>query len=168
MKVLILGEVMLPDDNVSGYHPRGMGWEGIMDDLALAAASALMTAMATDAWNEVRAGVVSLWRRIYPERVPAIESELVDARKELIVSRQAGDAEVEKELAADWRRKFQRLMQAHPELIPNLRILEEEWTWLAPAADRDRSRTTNIEQTAIATSRGTIYQAGRNQRITGV
>jgi hypothetical protein len=138
-----------------------------MDEFALAAASALMTAMATDAWSEVRAGLVSLWRRVYPERVPAIESELADARNELVVSRQAGDAEIEKELTADWRRKFQRLMQAHPELIPDLRMLEEEWTRLAPAAERDRSGMTNIEQTAIATGRGTIYQAGRNQRITG-
>jgi hypothetical protein len=151
-----------------------MGWEGLMDELALAAASALMTAMATDAWGEVRAGVVSLWRRVYPERVQAIESELVDSHNELVVSRQAGDAEAEKDLAADWRRKFQRLMQAHQELIPELRILEEEWTRLAPAEERDRSGMTNIEQTAIATGRGTIYQAardvyqvGRNQRITG-
>jgi hypothetical protein len=138
-----------------------------MDDFALAAASALMTAMATDAWSEARGGAVSLWRRIYPERVPAIESELMDARNELVVSRQAGDAEVEKELAADWRRKFQRLMQTHPELIPELQILEEEWTRLAPAAERDHSGTTNIKQTAIAAGRGAIYQAGRNQRITG-
>jgi hypothetical protein len=145
-----------------------------MDELALAAASALMTAMATDAWSEVHAGVVRLWRRVYPERVSAIDSELMDARDELVVSRQAGDAEVEKELAADWRRKFQRLTQAHPELIPELRLLEEEWTRLAPAAERNRSGATNIEQTAIATGGATInqaggdvYQAGRNQRITG-
>jgi len=144
-----------------------MGWEGLMDELALAAATALMTAMATDAWSVVHAGVVSLWRRVYPDRVPAVESELVDARNELVVSRQAGDAEVEKELAADWRRKFQRLTQAHPELIPELRMLAEEWTRLAPAAEWNRSGMTNIEQTAIATGRGTIYQAGRNQHITG-
>lgn len=114
-----------------------------MDELALAAASALMTAVATDAWSEVRAGVISLWRRVYPERVSAIESELVDARSELVVSRQACDTEVENELAADWRRKFQRLTRAHPEL----RMLEGEWTRLAPAADRDRLGVTNIEQT---------------------
>jgi hypothetical protein len=145
-----------------------------MDELALAAAGALMTAVATDAWSEVRAGVVSLWRRVHPERVPAIEAELIDAREEIIASRQAGDAEVEKELAADWRRKFQRLMQAQPELIPELRLLEQAWTRLAPQAGRDRSEARNIEQTVVGTGRarvnvagGDIYQAGRNQRITG-
>lgn len=145
-----------------------------MDELALAAASALMTAMATDAWNEVKAGVVSLWRRVYPERVPAIEAELADARNELVVSRQAGGAEIEEELTADWRRKFQRLTQAHPELIPELRLLEEQWTQLAPAAGPDHSGGTHIEQKAVATRRGTViqaggnvYQAGPNQRGTG-
>jgi hypothetical protein len=157
---------MLAGDNVPDYHPRGMGWEDNMDEFALAAATALITAMASDAWSEVHAGVVSLWRRVYPERVPSIESELSDARNELVLSRPDGNTEVEKGLAADWRRKFQRLTQAHPELIPELRMLEEEWTRIAPAAERDRSRTTNIEQTAVATGHGTIYQAGRNQRIT--
>jgi hypothetical protein len=171
---MMLAEVIPAGDNVLDYRPRGMGWEGIMDELALAAASALMTAMAADAWSEVCGGAVSLWRRVYPERVPAIESELVEVRNELVASRQAGDADVEKELAADWRRKFQRLTQAHPELIPELRLLEEEWIRLAPAAGRGRSGPTNIEQTAIATGRGTVnqagwdvYHAGRNQRITG-
>lgn len=133
-----------------------------MDELALAAASALMTAMATDAWNEVKAGVVSLWHRVYPERVPAIEAELADARNEFVVSRQAGDAEIEEELAGDWRRKFQRLTQAHPELIPELQRLEEQWTRLAQAAGPDHSGGTHIEQKAVATRRGTVIQAGGN------
>ena len=145
-----------------------------MDDFALAAASALMTAMATDAWSEVHAGAVSLWRRVYPERVPAIESELLEARNELAASRQADDAEAEKELVTEWGRKFQRLTQVHPELIPELRLLEEAWTRLVPAAERERPGAINIEQTAAATGDGTIYQAGRdiyqsgrNRRITG-
>jgi hypothetical protein len=171
---MMLAGVVPAGGNVLDYRPRGMGWEGILDELALAAASALMTAISTDAWNEVRAGVVGLWRRVYPERVSAIESELVDARNELAASRQAGDPGVEKELAADWRRKFQRLTHAYSELIPELRLLEEEWTLLAPAAETGRPEATNIEQTAIATRRGIInqagrdvYQAARNQRITG-
>jgi hypothetical protein len=137
-----------------------------MDDLALAAASALMTAMATDAWSEVHAGAVGLWRRVYPERVPAVESELLEARNELAASRQADDGEVEKELTTEWRRKFQRLTQAHPELIPELRELEESWTRLVPAAERERSGDV-IEQTAVATSRGTVYQAGRDIHQSG-
>jgi hypothetical protein len=145
-----------------------------MDDLALAAASALMTAMATDAWSEVHAGAVSLWRRVYPERVPAIESELLEVRNELVAARQARDAGVETELAAEWGRKFQRLAQGHPELIPELRLLGEAWTRLVPATERERSGAVNIEQTAAATGHGTTYQAGRdifqsgrNRRSTG-
>jgi hypothetical protein len=138
-----------------------------MDELALAAAGALMTAIATDGWSEVRAGAVNLWRRVYPERVPAIESELAEVRNELVAARQAGDAEVGKELAADWARKFQRLTQAHPELIPDLRLLGEEWARLTPPDGQD-SGAVNVQQTAIATGRATVYQAGRDQRITNI
>jgi len=151
-----------------GNGPGG----GVMDELALAAASALMTAMAGDAWGEVRAGVIGLWRRVHPERLPAIESELVETRNELIASRQADDAKIENELAGDWRRKFQRLTQACPELIPELRLLEKEWSRLAREDKRASSGAVNVEQTATATRGGTvnqagrdIYQAGRSQRI---
>lgn len=139
-----------------------------MDGLALAAAGALMTAIATDAWSEVRAGVVSLWHGVYPEHVPAIESELADARNELVASQQAGGGEVVKGLTADWGRKFHRLTQAHPELIPELQLLEEEWVRLAPAAKRDRSGATIIVQTAKATGRGAVNQAGGNQHFTSL
>jgi hypothetical protein len=138
-----------------------------MDELALAAAGALMTAIATDGWGEVRAGAVSLWRRVYPERVPTVESELAEVRNEVVAARQAGDAEVGRELAADWARKFQRLMQAHPELVPDLRLLGQEWARLTPRAGGD-SGAANVQQTAIATGRGTVYQAGGDQRITNI
>lgn len=145
-----------------------------MDDLALAAASALMTAMATDAWSEVHAGAVGLWRRVYPDRVPAIEAELLAARDELAAARQDGDAEVGMELAGEWRRKFQRLIRENPGLIPELQMLEEAWTRLVPASGRARSGGVTIEQTAVVHGRGTtyqaggnIYQSGRNRRITG-
>lgn len=139
-----------------------------MDELAFDAASALMTAMVTDGWSEVRAKAVSLWDPVYPERVPAIESELADAHYELLAARQAGDAEVEKELAADWRRKFQRLMQARPELIPELRLLEEEWTRLAAAAEAGGTNATqtNISQTVVAAGDSRVFVAGRDQHIT--
>ena len=140
-----------------------------MDELALNAASALMTAMATDVWSEVHVKAVSLWRRVYPERVEAIESELSDARQELVAARQEGDAEAEKELAADWRRKFQRLTRAHPELIPELRRLEEEWARLAAAAEARGTtiKQTNISQTVVAADNSRVYVAGRDQHITG-
>lgn len=136
-----------------------------MDELVLAAASALVGAMATDGWNEVRSGVVALWRRVHPDRVPAIESELDDVRYEILASRQAGDAEVEKGLVSDWQRKFRRLTTTHPELITVLRLLLEEWSRLLPAAGLAVGQ--NFGQVAVVTGRGKAYQAGRDQFIVG-
>ena len=136
-------------------------------ELALDAANALMTAMATDVWSEVHAKAVNLWRRVYPELVPTIESELSDARQEMVAARQAGDTEVEKELSADWRRKYQRLTRDHPELIPELRRLEEEWARLAAAAEAGGTtiKQTNISQTVVAADNSRVY-VGRAQHIT--
>lgn len=139
-----------------------------MDELALGAANALMTAMATDGWSEVRATAVSLWRPVYPERVPTIESELAEVHHELVTARQAGDAGAEQGLADDWRRKFQRLTQAHPELIPELRLLEAEWTRLAAAAEAGEANATqtNINQRVVAKGNSRVFVAGRDQHIT--
>jgi hypothetical protein len=136
-----------------------------MDELILAAASALVGAMATDGWNEVRSGVGALWRRVHPDRVPAIESELDEVRHELLASRRAGDAEVEKGLVSDWQRKLRRLMAAHPELTAELRLLLEEWSRLLPAARLAGEQ--NFSQVAVVTGHGTANQVGRDQFIIG-
>ncbi|MET9250277.1 hypothetical protein [Nonomuraea sp. NPDC003709] len=44
-----------------------------MDSLVLAAATAVVTALSTEGWRQARKAVVALWRRVHPERVPAIE-----------------------------------------------------------------------------------------------
>lgn len=108
-----------------------------MDPLVLAAGTAVINAMATDGWEQARAAVVRLWRRVHPERVPAIEAELEEVRGEVVAARQAGDAAVETELAADWQRKLKRLLAADPGQIAELRrVLDEELTPLLPEKER--------------------------------
>lgn len=136
-----------------------------MDQLVLSAANALIAAMATDAWNEVRASVVSLWRRVHPDRIPAIESELAEVREEIVASREVGDSGVERELAAEWQRKLWRLITAHQELAADLQVLLADWNRLLPAPVPAAGQ--HIEQTAIVTGDGTAYLAGRDQHITG-
>jgi hypothetical protein len=136
-----------------------------MDELMVAAASALVGAMATDGWNEVRSGVAALWRRVHPDRVPAIESELDEVRYELLDSRRTGDAEVEKGLVADWQRKLRRLMAAHPELTAELRLLLEEWSRLLPSPGLAGGQT--FSQAAVVTACGKVNQVGRDQFIIG-
>lgn len=45
-----------------------------MDPILVAADTALVGAMATDTWQQARAGAVALWRRLHPDRVVAIGS----------------------------------------------------------------------------------------------
>ncbi|MDB4872445.1 MAG: hypothetical protein JWL97_3449, partial [Gemmatimonadales bacterium] len=40
-----------------------------MDPILVAADTALVGAMATDTWQQARAGAVALWRRLHPDRV---------------------------------------------------------------------------------------------------
>jgi len=104
-----------------------------MDPLVLAAASAVVTAMATDGWQQAREAVVRLWRRSRPGHVPAIETDLDGTRAEAVAARAAGDHAAEEGLVADWERKLRRLLAADPDLgIELQRVLEEELAPLLP------------------------------------
>jgi hypothetical protein len=58
--------------------------------LTTAGASAVVAAMATDAWRSVRSGVARLLGRGQPDRVAALERELEESRADL--ERLEGDA----------------------------------------------------------------------------
>lgn len=136
-----------------------------MDPLVLAAATAVVTAMTTEGWQQARKAVVALWQRVHPERRAAIEAELEETRAEVVAARRSGDAQAEQELVGDWQRKLRRLLAADPELGDELRrILDEELAPTLPAAEQSRVR--DITMTATAHGHGRVFQAGRDQHIT--
>ncbi|MFG2829905.1 hypothetical protein ACGFWI_20970 [Streptomyces sp. NPDC048434] len=120
--------------------------------------------MATDAWQHARDSAVALWRRVHPDRVPAIEAELTDVRSEVIAAREEGDAQAEEDLAADWQRRLRRLLRDDPSLANELRrVLDEELSpLLAPA---EQTRIGQVQMTATASGHARVYQAGGNQTI---
>jgi hypothetical protein len=65
-------------------------WEGFgeMDTelavLASSAATTIVTLMATDAWDQVKAKVGALWRRFRPAQADAIEAELTRGHLEIV------------------------------------------------------------------------------------
>ncbi|MEU8896501.1 hypothetical protein AB0C65_11635 [Nocardia sp. NPDC048505] len=122
--------------------------------------------MATDGWREIRVGAAALWRRVHPERVPAIEAELVEVREEVLAARETGDSDTERELAKDWQRKLRRLLAEDPELEAELRnILDNLWT---PALSADEQvRIHHLVQTATVSDHGRVFQAGRDQYNSG-
>ena len=135
-----------------------------MDPLVLAAATAVVTAMTTEGWQQAREAVVALWRRARPERALAIEAELEETRAEVVTARQSGDRQAEQELVGDWQRKLRRLLAADPQLGDELRrILDQELAPLLPAPEQSRIR--DITMTATASGHGRVFQAGRDQHI---
>jgi hypothetical protein len=138
-----------------------------MDPFILAAATAIVSSMATEAWQQARSAVSRLWRRARPEGVPAIDGELAEVRGEVLAARKAGDESTEQDLAAEWALKLRRLLTAgDPGLRDELqRLLDEELTPLLPLSEQ--ARVTQIAMTAHASGHGRIYQAGRDQHITG-
>ena len=55
-----------------------------MDPFVLAAGTALIGAMATDAWQQTRAAVVAWWRRAHPGRADTVGAELDTARAQVL------------------------------------------------------------------------------------
>ncbi|MEU6723747.1 hypothetical protein ABZ917_08565 [Nonomuraea wenchangensis] len=135
-----------------------------MDPIVLAAGTALVTAMATDAWQSAREGVVALWRKARPEQVEVVEAELVEVREQVLQARRDDDADTEQALAGMWQVRLQQLLRADPSLAPQIqRVLDEV---LTPAlAPPERERIGLLVMKAKASGHGRVYQAGRDQTI---
>lgn len=133
-----------------------------MDALALAAASALVSVLATEGWQDGRRAVVALWRRARPEQAPAVEADLAESRTELLAAREAGDDKAEEALVVEWRQRLSRLAAADPGAARELhRIVDEVLTPLLPPA----GRRITVNQNATVSGIGSVNQAGRDIRI---
>ncbi|MFI5882966.1 hypothetical protein [Streptomyces sp. NPDC051554] len=137
-----------------------------MDPIVLAAGTALVGAMATDAWQQVRTSLVELWRRARPEQAEVIDAELGAVRAHVLTARESGDADTEQTLVSDWQLRLQALLRANPAVANELRQLLD--THLTPLVSADeRSRIATLVMRAEASGSGRVYQAGRDQHITG-
>ncbi|MEU9145969.1 hypothetical protein [Streptomyces sp. NPDC048349] len=126
--------------------------------LAAGAGTALVTALATEAWQTATVGLVALWRRLLPERADGVEAELEATRDDLLGAQDEGDKETPAELAAEWQGRIRRLLSAHPEAADELRALlvpQQEQPPAAPA----------ITQHATASGKSRVYQAGRDMHL---
>ncbi|MCX5097574.1 hypothetical protein OOK36_55040 [Streptomyces sp. NBC_00365] len=136
-----------------------------MDPIALAAGTALVSAIAADAWQGARAGLVAVWRRVRPEQAEAVDAELAETRAQVLAAREAGAADTEQALVADWQLRIQALLRANPAVADELRHLLD--TQLAPALSvEERSRIGTLVMRAEVSGSGRVYQAGRDQHIT--
>ena len=100
-----------------------------MEDLINAASSALVTAMATDAWSWVKQGFVRVFGRAGTP-AKSVESRLEASRGELVAA--AGDEAVRAAIESAWRTRILDIIEDDPTLAADLWALvqkarEQNW-----------------------------------------
>jgi hypothetical protein len=102
-----------------------------------AGGTALVSAVATDAWKSARAGVLELFGRASTRR-QELAADWADETAEAIT--QASDDEraaVQRQLAGTWQQRLADLVQEHPELADALRAWEAQVRRELPEAQRN-------------------------------
>ncbi|NBE96181.1 hypothetical protein FE391_20400 [Nonomuraea sp. KC401] len=136
-----------------------------MDPIVLAAATALVGAMATDAWQQTRIAVVAWWRKVRSEQVETVEAELKATQIQVLAARERADPETEQALAGIWRLRLQQMLEEDPTIGPQLqRLLDEHLTPSLFSSEQSRIRQVI---TAHAHDQSRQFIAGRDQHITG-
>jgi hypothetical protein len=129
------------------------------------AATALVQLLTTEGWERAKSAVGSLWQRVHPDRVAMLEVELGDSRAALLAARGVGDDQAERDLEGEWRGRLRRLVAADPQVADELpRLLQELRAALTEAGVAQGG---HIDMRAHASGHAQVYQAGRDQHISG-
>jgi hypothetical protein len=131
-----------------------------MDSVVAAFGTALVGAIATDAWQQVREAVTGVWRRVYPRLEDNdIGAELEELREQVLVARRDGDADTERALEGAWQLRLQQLLRADLALATELRrVLDQVLTpALTPA---EQARVGTIIMTGSSHDSSTFTQIG--------
>jgi len=131
--------------------------------LTSTAATTLVQLMTTDAWDRFKASIVSLWRRVHPERADTVDAELAAARLEVLAAGAALAEQARLDLADEWRSRLRPLVAAEPQLADDLRRLVEEFRPVL--AEAEASRPGAVRMKATASGHGRVYQAAGDQHI---
>jgi hypothetical protein len=127
----------------------------------------VVAAMATDAYQQAKDAVVSVWRRLIPFGADGVEAHLEEAHTAVVAAREQGDEVTEQNLGVLWQRHLQTLFTADPGAAVELRAALIEAGAVVPAAPAGvESHHGDRHLEAKATGNATVYQAGNNQHIT--
>jgi hypothetical protein len=131
-----------------------------MDPIVAAFGTALVGAIATDAWQQAHEAVVGLWRRVHPQRVDdGIGAELEELREQVLAARRDGDAGTERALEGAWQLRLAHLLRADPALATELRRVLDQV--LTPALDpAGQARVGTIIMTGSSHDASTFTQIG--------
>jgi len=130
-----------------------------MDPMVQAAGTALVQAVATDAWQQVKQAVARLLHRVRPERADRVDGELDELRAQVLQARADGDTGTERALEGAWQLRLQELLKADPALAADLRlVLDQVLTPALPASGQARIAT--ILMTGTSRDSSTFTQIG--------
>lgn len=135
-----------------------------MDPVVAAFGTALVAAIATDAWGQVRDALTALWRRARPQLdTGGIGAELDGLREQALQARRDGTTAIVTALEGAWQVKLLDLLRTDPGLADELpRILDEVLTpALSPA---EQARIGTIIMTGTSRDSSSFTQIG-NQTI---
>jgi hypothetical protein len=138
--------------------------EGVaMEQIVLAAGTALVGAIATDAWQQVREAITGLWRRVHQHPLDDIGVEVDELRELVLRARAEGDRDAECALEGVWQLKFQKLLLAEPALAVEVhQVLDDV---LKPSlSSRDQQRIGTIMMTGSSHDSSTFNQIGVQNR----
>jgi hypothetical protein len=130
-----------------------------MDPIVQAAGTALVQAITTDAWQQVKQAVIGLWRRVHPESAGQIGDDLDKLRQQMRQAQIGGDAGTERALEGLWQMRLQELLWADPALGADLQqALNQIFTPALPAPLQARIGT--ILMTGTSHDSSTFTQIG--------
>ncbi|MEU7143300.1 hypothetical protein ABZ942_27925 [Nocardia sp. NPDC046473] len=133
-----------------------------MDEIVMAAGTALAAAATTDGWAMIKAAVVGWWQRIHPEEAAQIGTDLEQLRSEVAEAQANNDTATQDALVAEWRLRLRRLVNSNPEVHSELRrLLEDEITPALNAQDQQHVRSL-VQHTRVIGSNNTTSVAGRD------
>jgi hypothetical protein len=135
--------------------------ESELTALTTVAAATLVQLMTTDSWDRFKVAIVSLWRRVHPDRADMVDGELAQARLEVLAAVESRDDQVELDMMAEWRSRLRRLVAVGPELAVDLQRLLDEYR---PVLGEE-PESGSVRMRAQASGHGRVYQAGRDQKI---
>ncbi|MCM2420225.1 hypothetical protein [Streptomyces sp. RKAG293] len=135
---------------------------GGVDAEALAIAGtfsgALVSAMATDTWQETRTRVVAIWRRFRTEAADETGRRLEADRTNLLALPRDQRRQAESDLILRWRVELLQLVQCDSTAG---QALEDA------LLGREQAVELRIHQTGRASGDGRIFMAGRDQNFNG-
>jgi hypothetical protein len=129
--------------------------------LSSAAATALVTSMTTDSWEQVKAALVKLLHLRHPGQAEVVATDLTAARTDAVAAWTTGDEQVEADLLAEWRSRLGRLAASDKQLQAELKLFAKEFRHLLS----EPRGTSRIVMRAEVYGPGRVNQAGGNQTV---